>query len=128
MAPFLNTWCASVQERAKLRRLLRYTSHPPTPHAPPQGQFPLHFIVFKQTACHLGHEANVEQLFSRSGNLTDPNIDPHFLGKLTSIGVNKSRFQPSTEAIKKRYFAKYRGKAGEHDEGEQDEGSSSMQQ
>ena len=28
--------------------------------------FPLHFIVFKQTACHLAHEANVEQVFSRA--------------------------------------------------------------
>ena len=28
--------------------------------------FPLHFIVFKQTACHLSHEANVEQVSSRA--------------------------------------------------------------
>ena len=42
-------------------------------------QFPLHFIVFKQTACHLCHEANVEQVFSRAGMLSDPNIDPEFL-------------------------------------------------
>ena len=27
--------------------------------------FPLLFTVFKQTACHLAHEANVEQVFSR---------------------------------------------------------------
>jgi len=27
-------------------------------------RFPLHFIVFKQTACHLSHEANVGQVFS----------------------------------------------------------------
>ena len=38
-------------------------------------RFPLHYIVFKQTACHLAHEANVEQVFSRAGNLSDPNID-----------------------------------------------------
>ena len=29
-------------------------------------RFPLHFIVFKQTASHLGHEANVEQVFPPS--------------------------------------------------------------
>ena len=29
--------------------------------------FPLHFIIFKQTACHLPHEGNVEQIFSRAG-------------------------------------------------------------
>ena len=38
--------------------------------------FPLHYIVFKQTACHRSHEANVEQIFSRAGLLTDPNLDP----------------------------------------------------
>ena len=37
-------------------------------------RFPLHFVVFKQTACHLSHEANVEQVFSRAGNLSDPNM------------------------------------------------------
>ena len=31
--------------------------------------FPLHFIVFKQTASAIPHEANVERLFSRSGLL-----------------------------------------------------------
>ena len=39
-------------------------------------RFPLHFVVFKRTACHLPHEANVEQVFSRAGNLSDPNMDP----------------------------------------------------
>jgi hypothetical protein len=39
-------------------------------------RFPLHFIVFKQTACHLSHEVSVEQVFSRAGNLSDPNMDP----------------------------------------------------
>ena len=24
--------------------------------------FPLHYVVFKQTACHIPHEANVEQI------------------------------------------------------------------
>ena len=44
------------------------------------------------TACHLPHEANVEQLFSRAGLLTDPNMDPDFLAKLTSIAINKSAY------------------------------------
>ena len=30
-----------------------------------RDRFPLHFIVFKQTAVHLLHEANVEQRSSR---------------------------------------------------------------
>ena len=29
--------------------------------------FPLHFLVFKQTACHLAAEANVEQTFLTGG-------------------------------------------------------------
>ena len=41
--------------------------------------FPLHYIVFRQTACHLPHEANVEQIFSRAGLLSDPNLDPDYL-------------------------------------------------
>ena len=32
-----------------------------------RNRFPLHLIVFKQTACHLPHEANVEMIFSRAG-------------------------------------------------------------
>ena len=42
-------------------------------------RFPLHFIVFKQTVCQLSHEANVEQVFSRAGNLSEPNMDPEYL-------------------------------------------------
>ena len=29
-------------------------------------RFPLHYVVFRQTSSHLPHEANVEQVFSRS--------------------------------------------------------------
>ena len=42
-------------------------------------RFPLHFIVFKRTACHLPHEANVEQVFTHASNLTltpTPNPSP----------------------------------------------------
>ena len=40
--------------------------------------FPLHYMVFRQTASHLPHEGNTEQLFSRSGALSDDNgkMDP----------------------------------------------------
>jgi hypothetical protein len=30
--------------------------------------FPLHFVVFKQTVCHLTAETNVEQVFARRDN------------------------------------------------------------
>jgi hypothetical protein len=43
-----------------------------------RGAFPLHYTVFKQTAAHIPHEGNSEQLFSRSGALSDSNgkMDP----------------------------------------------------
>ena len=65
--------------------------------------FPLHFILFKQTACHLAHEANVEQVFSCAGNLADPNMDPEFLAHLVMCAVNKKAFLPKLKDIKDKY-------------------------
>lgn len=64
--------------------------------------FPLHYTVFKQVSSHfMGHEANSEQLFSRSGRLSDDNgkMDPHQLAIWTSIGVNRSVHEPSGKQI-----------------------------
>ncbi len=41
--------------------------------------FPLYFFVFKQTVSHLTAEANVEQVFSRAGQLSEVNLDPDTL-------------------------------------------------
>ena len=79
-------------------------------------RFPLHGIVFKQTACHLAHEANVEQVFSRAGNLSDPNIDPEFLVYLVMTAVNKKAFKPPLQAVKDKYYEMYRGKGGAGDD------------
>ena len=68
------------------------------------------------TASHLLHEANVEQRFSRAGALSDPNMDPFYLGILVMVGTNKSKFKPSVKAIKERYYSKFRGKGGEHED------------
>ena len=72
--------------------------------------FPLHYTVFKQTASHIPHEGNSEQLFSRSGMLSDNNGrgDPARLATWTSIGVNYDTFQPSYEKILERYLLKFR--------------------
>ena len=54
-----------------------------------KGQFPLHFIVFKQFTSHLPapHEANVEQVFSLSGALAVPNLTPeHLTCKYSKLG------------------------------------------
>ena len=69
----------------------------------------LHSLDFKQTACHIPHEGNVEQTFSRAGLLADPNMAPHRLANLVTIGVNKKSFNPSVDAIKDKYFLMFRG-------------------
>jgi hypothetical protein len=72
--------------------------------------FPLHFTVFKQTACHLSHEANVEQVFSRAGLIADPNLLPSHLSTLVMVGFNKNAFKPQIAAIKDKYYEMFRNK------------------
>ena len=47
--------------------------------------FPLYFFVFKQTVSHLAAEANVEQVFSRAGQLSEVNLDPDTLTDISGI-------------------------------------------
>ena len=75
--------------------------------------FPLHYIVFKQMASHIPHEANVEQVFSRAGLLADPNLDTTHLATFVRVAVNKKAFKPSVKQIKEMYYAKFRGAAKE---------------
>ena len=65
--------------------------------------------MFKQTASHLPHEGNSEQLFSRSGALSDDNakMEPTRLAVWTWIGVNYSTYQPSYQQILERYLLKF---------------------
>ena len=74
-----------------------------------RNSFPLHYIVFKQTASHLPHEGNSEQLFSRAGGLSDNNgkMDPARLGVWTAIGVNYSTYKPTCAQILERYMLKF---------------------
>ena len=74
-----------------------------------RDKFPLHYIVFKQTASHIAHEGNSEQIFSRSGALSDNNgkMDPARLAVWTSIGINYDTFQPTAEKILERYLLKF---------------------
>ena len=50
--------------------------------------------VFKQTASHLPHEGNVEQIFSLGGRLSDPNMDPSYLATLVFVGSNEKVYMP----------------------------------
>ena len=65
--------------------------------------------MFKQTASHIPHEGNSEQLFSHSGDISDNNgkMDPHRLAVWTSIGINYSNYMPPTDEILKRYLLKF---------------------
>ena len=72
--------------------------------------FPLHFVVFKQTACHLTVEVNVEQVFSRAGQLSEVNLDPDTLTDMVSIMVNKLAYKPSVKDIMDKYYEMFRDK------------------
>ena len=58
-------------------------------------QFPLHYVVFRQTSAHLPHEANVEQAFSRAGGVTDPNMDTGTLASMVSGNILTSSVLPA---------------------------------
>jgi hypothetical protein len=73
-------------------------------------RFPLHFFVFKQVASHLAHEANVEQVFSRAGGLSNALIDPLFLAALVMASANKKAYCPLVKAIRDKYYELFRGK------------------
>ena len=51
--------------------------------------FPLHCFVFKQTVCRMTAEASVVQVFARSGQLSEVNLDTDALTDMVSIMVNK---------------------------------------
>ena len=70
-------------------------------------EFPLHYFVFKQTASHLPHEGNVEQIFSLGGRLSDPNINPAYLASLVFVGSNIKLFTPPKDAVLQRYLRKF---------------------
>ena len=58
-----------------------------------RNRFPLHYFVFKMTASHLPHEANVEQVFSRAKRLADPNthMTSQHLALFVMVGMNKNK-------------------------------------
>jgi hypothetical protein len=64
-------------------------------------------------------QGNAENFFSTAGNLSDPNMDPHFLAILSAIAKNKSVYKLSISAIKEKYYAKFRGGASSSKEDEE---------
>jgi hypothetical protein len=65
----------------------------------PRILFPLHFLVFKQTACHLADENNLKQVFLRPIQLSEDNPDPDTLADMVSIMVDKPVYKPSVKDI-----------------------------
>jgi hypothetical protein len=82
-------------------------------------EFPLHYFVFRQTASHLPHEGNVEQIFSLGGRLSDPNINPAYLATLVFVGSNEKMYMPPVKDVFQRYLCKFskNGKLLENDLG-----------
>ena len=64
--------------------------------------FPLHFVVFNQTVCHLETETNVEQVFLRSEQLSELNLDPDTLTDMVWIMVNMLQ-QAHVQTLCQRY-------------------------
>ena len=68
----------------------------------------MHFVVFNQTTCHLTTETNVEQVFSRVGQLSEVNLDPDTLTDMVSIMVNKIVYKPFVKDIMDKYYEMFR--------------------
>jgi hypothetical protein len=73
-------------------------------------------LAAASTTSHLPHEANVEQLFSRSGNLSDlgTSTPTSLQHSRQSIGVNKKAYKPTFAESKDTYFKMYRAKKSEN--------------
>eukprot|EP00966_Prymnesium_polylepis_P140190 3238358-Prymnesium_polylepis.1 len=76
-------------------------------HRAKRMEFPLHYFVFRQTASHLPHEANVEQIFSLGGRLSDPNMNPAYLATLVFIDSIEKMYMPPIKDIWQRYLRKF---------------------
>jgi hypothetical protein len=59
---------------------------------------------------HLATEANVEQVFSRAGQLSEVNLDPDALADMVLIMVNKYTYNPSLQVVMDKYYEMFRGK------------------
>ena len=53
---------------------------------------------------------NVEQVFSRVGQLSEVNLDPDSLADMVSIMVNKPTSKPSVKVLMDKYYEMFRGK------------------
>ena len=52
----------------------------------------------------------MEQVFSRTGQLSEVNLDPDSFTDMVSIMVNKLAYKPSVKDIMDKYYEMFRGK------------------
>ena len=72
-------------------------------------KFPLHYTVFRQSSSHLGHEGNVERVFSGAKTRADAKMRSSMLRLVTKTGGRKNRYKLTVVAIWSRYQEKYKG-------------------
>ena len=58
----------------------------------------------------------MEQIFSRAGLLSDPNLDPVYLAILVKVAFNKKACKPPVSAVKDKYYEMFRGKGNLEEE------------
>ena len=95
----------------------------------PAPDLPLE-AAFGQSCLRWPSPKQLKQIFSRVGLLSDPNIDQDYLATLVMISCNKKACQPTTAAIKAKYYELFRGKGrlSEEGEGEEMEGEESEEE
>jgi hypothetical protein len=59
---------------------------------------------------HLASESNVEQVFSRAGQLSKVNFDPNGLDVMVSIMINKHVYKTSVKDVMDKYYEMFRVK------------------
>jgi hypothetical protein len=59
---------------------------------------------------HLEDETNVEQVFSREGQLSEVNVDPDGPADMVSILINNHAYKPCVKDIIDKYYEMFRGK------------------
>ncbi len=64
---------------------------------------------------HLSTETNVEQVFSRVGQLSEVNLDPDTLPDMVSIMVNKHTYKTSLQDVMDEYYEMFRDKNHEEE-------------
>lgn len=70
-------------------------------------QFPLHYIVFQQSASHLAAESETEDVFSLCKGVSDHNMHPSSLRAFAKITRNKHTCKPTPKEVWARYVAKF---------------------